>query len=525
MNASRNQDSASRTRRVVLSSAFALLAFAAPASAQKSKDTMRAALVENLGGVSRYFTFSPENSFLVGGVYDGLFYHDERRGAFQPLLAKSMKQPDPYTYDIELRDDVTWHDGEKFSADDVVYFFNWLIAPDNKLRNRASYTWMKTIEKTSSYSLRVVSHDVTAGAQISFAYLQQVEPKHIHEKLAPDSKADLGWNPVGTGPFKVTRLERSKGMTAVANDAYKHGGDWKPASKVKRWEFTSIPDRSTQIAQLLAGNLDFIRPDSQDMADQLMQTGRFETRLTQTLGITFLQFDAAGRKPNSPYRDVRVRRAIGAAIDRSQLVALSGTAGDIKQPEALCWRSMESCDYSKPFPKYDPEEAKRLLAEAGYGAANKLKIELLALEGRTRQQAEAISGMLSKVGVDAAIRPVLASVYVKMQGAGELGLYLGLWSGGGVPDVTRTMEQFFVASPRNYHNDPELDRLSKLVSTTQDPQRRRAFARQAFDIVNEQAYVLPLTGNDVPFIYSKDVRIEPDTFDTYGVIMSHVFWK
>ena len=517
----------SRLRLFAVSACVALAVAGNPSSvtAQKARDTMRAPLIENVGGVSRYFTFSPENSFVVSGVYDGLLYYDERRSTFQSLLAKSLKQADPLTYDIELRDDVIWHDGEKFTADDVVYFFNWLIAPDNKLRNRATYTWMKSIEKTGPYSLRIVSTEVTAGAQISLAYLQQVEPKHLHEKLSAENKADMGWNPVGTGPFKITRLERSKGITALANDNYRHGGDWKPAAKVKRWEFISIPDRSTQIAQMLAGNLDFIRPDSQEMADQLMQTGQFETRLTQTLGITFLQFDAAGRNPNSHYRDIRVRRAIGAAIDRSQLLALSGTNSDIVQPEALCFRNMESCDYSKPFPKYDPEQAKRLLSEAGYSGTNKLKIELLALEGRTRQQAEAISGMLSKVGVEATIRPVLASVYVKMQAAGELGLYLGLWSGGGVPDVTRTMEQFFATSQRNYNNDPELDRLSKLVAVTQDPIQRKAFARQAFDIANDQAYVLPITANDVPFIYTKDVRIEPDTFDAYGVIMSHVYWK
>jgi ABC-type transport system substrate-binding protein len=87
------------------------------------------------------------------------------------------------------------------------------------------------------------------------------------------------------------------------------------------------------------------------------------------------------------------------------------------------------------------------------------------------------------------------------------------------------MEQFFLASPRNYNNDPDLDRLSKLAAVTQDPVQRKAYVREAFDIANDQAYVLPMTANDIPFIYTKEVRIEPDTFDTYGVIMSHVYWK
>jgi peptide/nickel transport system substrate-binding protein len=503
--------------------ALGLSILAEAAFAQKTKDTMRAPLIENLGGVSRYFTFSPENSFVAEGTYDGLFYYDEKRATFQPLLAKSFKQTDPRTYDIELRDDIRWHDGEKFTADDVVYFFNWLIAPDNKLRNRSSYTWMRSIEKTGPHSIRIVSAEVTAGAQMALAYLQPVEPKHMHERLGPENKSDLGWNPVGTGPFRLARVERSKGITAIANADYKHGGDWKPAAQVKRWEFTVLPDRSTQIAQMLAGNLDFIRPDTQETADLLMQTGKFETLVTQTLGMSFLIFDAAGRTTNSPYRDVRVRRAIAAAIDRPQLYLLSGTNPGIKQPEAMCWRSMENCDYTTSFPKYDPQEARRLLAEAGH--ANGLKIELFALEGRTRQQAEAISGMLHKVGIEATVRPVLSSVYTKMQAAGELGLYIGIWSASGIPDATRTMEQFFAASPRNYNNDAELDQLTRLVAVTLDPVQRKAFARRAFDIANELAYVLPLAANDLPFVHTKEVHIQPNTFDTYGVIMSNVYWK
>jgi peptide/nickel transport system substrate-binding protein len=205
------------------------------------------------------------------------------------------------------------------------------------------------------------------------------------------------------------------------------------------------------------------------------------------------------------------------------LLKLSGTNADIKQPEAMCWRNMEGCDYAKAFPSYDPAEAKRLLAEAGY--ANGMKIELYVLEGRTRQQAEAISGMWRKVGIEATVHPIVNSIYGKMQLSGELSLYIGIWSAAGVPDVTRTMEQFFAASPRNYNNDAELDRLTKLVAVTLDPAERKGYAKTAFDIANDQVYVLPIAANDIPFIYTKEVRIEPNTFDPYGVIMSHIYWK
>ena len=512
-----------RNLAVAACAAAAVIAAVHDAVAQKAKDTMRAPIVDNLGVVSRYYTFAPENSFIADGAYDGLLYYDEKRQSFQPLLAKSVTQVDPVNYDIQLNENIKWHDGEKFDADDVAYWFNWLIAPDNKLRNRPVLIWMKSIEKTGPYSVRVTSQEPTAGARMAFAYLQPIEPKHIHEKLSPENKADLGWNPVGTGPFKLVRVEKFKGITALANEDYKHGGDWKPAAKVKRWEFVAMPDRSVQVAQMLAGNLDYIRPDTQDAANMLMQSGRFEMLVTQSLGFTYLMIDAAGRTPNSPFRDVRVRKALAAAIDRSQLLLLTGSAATIKQPEAMCWRSMEGCDFSKPFAKYDPAEAKRLLAEAGF--ANGLKVDLYVLEGKPRPIGEAMGDMLRKVGIDATIHPIVNSIYGKMQGAGELGLYLGIWSGAGVPDVSRTMDQFFAASPRNYNEDPELDRLTRLVAVTQDPVTRKGYARAAFDISNEQAYLLPIIANDIPFLHTKEVWIDPDLVDAYGAIMSHIYWK
>lgn len=512
-----------RNFAVAVCAVVAAVACVKGAAAQKAKDTMRAPIVDNLGAVSRYYTFAPENSFIADGAYDGLVYYDQRRQSFQTLLAKSVVQVDPLTYDIQLNETIKWHDGEKFDADDVVYWFNWLIAPDNKLRNRPVLVWMKSIEKTGPYSVRVTSHEPTAGALMAFAYLQPIEPKHIHEKLAPENKTDLGWNPVGTGPFKLVRVEKFKGITALANEDYKHGGDWKPAARVKRWEFVAMPDRSVQVAQMLADNLDYIRPDSQDTANMLLQSGRFETLVTQSLGFSYLTMDAAGRTPNSPYRDVRVRRAIAAAIDRSKLLLLTGSSPHIRQPEAMCWRNMLGCDYSKPFPKYDPAEAKRLLVEAGY--PNGLKVELFVLEGKPRPIGEAIGDMLRKVGIDVTIRPVVNAVYGKMQGSGELSFYLGIWSGAGVPDVSRTMDQFFAASPRNYIEDPELDRLTQLVAVTQDPAARKRYAQTVFDAANEQAYLVPLIANDIPFVHTKEVRIDPDPIDGYGVIMSKIYWK
>ena len=511
--------------RVLLGSASLTLAMvaglAAPVSAQRAKDTMRAPIVDNLGAVSHYYTFAPENTFIADGAYDGLIYYDENTSGFEPLLAKSWKQVDELTYDIELYDDIKWQDGEKFDADDVVYFFNWLIAPETRLRYKPVFEWMKTIEKTGPYSVRITASRPTPSALMMLAFEQPLEPRHIHEKL--ETKSDMGWHPVGTGPFQLTRVDKFKGISAVRNEDYKHGGTWKPATNVKRWEFTAMPDRSTVLAQMIAGNLDVVRPDTVDDAKALTGTGQYEMQLSQALGFSFLMFDAAGRKDDSPFRDIRMRKAVAMAIDRSQIVTLSGAGPEINQPEAMCWRSMLSCDYSTSSPPYDPAAAKKLLAEAGH--PDGMDMELLVLEGRTRQQAEAISGMLGKIGIRASVRPIVNAVYAKMQGAGELTMYLGIWSAAGVPDVARTMAQFFADGRINYNGDDQLADLTQKVNTTLDPAQRTAYAKTAFDLANSQAYVLPIVANAIPFVHTKDVYVEPNSFDAYGATMTRIHWK
>src|SRR5690606_4763987 len=107
------------------------------AYAQKSQDKLTIAFLEATQSVDPFMDPKPENDFMSNGIFDTLIAYDEKKYRFAPLLAKSWKMVDPKTIEFELRNDVKWHDGQAFDADDVVHTLGYLTDPNVKLRFKA----------------------------------------------------------------------------------------------------------------------------------------------------------------------------------------------------------------------------------------------------------------------------------------------------------------------------------------------------------------------------------------------------
>src|SRR4051812_29417433 len=104
-----------------------------PAQAQKAKDTLRLAYADPISTVVEYDDTKPETGTTARAVFDTLMCFDREKAVFTPLLATSWTRIDDRTLEFKLRDDVVFHDGSKFSADDVVYTLNWVIDPKSKV--------------------------------------------------------------------------------------------------------------------------------------------------------------------------------------------------------------------------------------------------------------------------------------------------------------------------------------------------------------------------------------------------------
>lgn len=514
------------TRRVLhttLLCGLAALLTVGPATAQKSKDTLRTAFQSPIETIDLYLEPGPENALLTRTVYDGMVFFDERQSMFKPLLAKAWRQPEPLVYEFDLRGDIKWHDGEIFDADDVVYTVNWLIDSKSKYRNPADFAWIERIEKLASDKVRIFAKEPFAPALVRAAYSLLIYPEHVHAGLK--EKSDFGRAPVGTGHYRITQVDKNKGIAAERFDGFAHGGDYKVKSNIGRWSILPMPDTGTQTAQFLVGNLDYMRGVDREQAKDLSQ--KLGGSLTGVYGLnyTYALFDAKGRSGNEALKDLRVRRAIMMAINRKELMAFSGTEDSSQQLGGLCFKSQQGCGYSAEQPGFDPAGAKKLLAEAGYAAG--FDLEVTTYQGPTADFGKAVAGQLRQVGIKTSVDIRTLATARKKISEGKIQLLVAGWSQGGLPDPQGTVRLF--AQPPgdtdDYFGDALIAKLGGEVNGIVDDAKRREQVARLFDRMTEQVYVMPLVRTPQTFVQSKELSINPSSFNPYGADMQDFRWK
>ncbi len=509
-------------KTTVVGAAIAILATVAPAHAQKAKDTVTMAFLEATQSIDPYTDGKPENNFAGKAVWDALITYDETKHQYAPLLAKSWTRVDDTTYEFELRDDVKWDDGQPVTVDDVVYTFNWANDPKSNLRFRADWSFLDKVEKLGPSKVRITTRAPTPHALETLAYRMLVFPKHIHEPLA--DKEQFGTKPVGSSMYKVTSVDRNKGVTMVLNPSYKHGGAAKPPSNVGHLNIVPIPDFGTQTAQFLIGAVNLLRNVPLEQAEELAKDPRYTMTLAQSLSYVYMSIDAAGRTGTKALTDVRVRKAMVMAVNRDDVYRIRTGKHPLPRGtlEALCWSFQEGCDYSVKLPAYDPAGAKKLLAEAGYADGFDIS---LATFNSTKDMAEVVAGDLRKVGIRASVDGLTFVAYRQKQSDGKLQSIVSGWSAGGGPDISSTLNFFFDAGPRDYFQDPRLHELAKFGQTTVDPVKRKAAMKELFDRATEQAYAIPVAPIPLVFLHSSDIKIGALAYDAFGINPSDINWK
>ena len=501
----------------------ALCAVSTAALAQKNKDTLRMAFQEPIRGIDYYMSPTGETSMAQAIVYDSLIAYDEKTNKFEPLLAKAWKRIDDKTLEFEVRTDVKWHDGQPFGVDDAVYTINWLADPNTKLRFKTFWSWISKAEKVGPNTVRVIAAEPTAFDESRMAYLTAILPKHVHEKM--DDKVAFGRAPVGTGMYRTTQVDENKGVIMERNKAYAHGGPARSVTNIGRLDFAFLPDSGTQMAQFLAGNLDIVRDVDISQAEHLAQQPGKAMTVGEGIAWTYIAFDAQGRSGKKPLQDVRVRKAIAMSLNRDELRKLLVNEHPLKRnPQSLCWDFQAGCAFGAALPPYDPDGAKKLLAEAGY--PNGFELDVTTFLGPMKRFAEAAANQMSKIGIKAKVDSLALATYAKKQSDGHIEVIVASYPAGLMPDVSGTASFLFAPGPRDYSGDAEVHRWADEVQTTVDPAKRKEIGRKLFDAATERAYAIPLTGNPVIFVHSTDVAIPPlGSYTGFGLNVWDVNWK
>lgn len=274
-----------------------------------------------------------------------------------PDLAESWEaSADASAYTFQVRDDVKWHDGEPFTVDDVKFTLDSILDPANNAQQRRYLATIQSVEVVDDSTVTLNLDAPFAFLPVMLGFNVPIVPKHLLDGQDLQQPTDFLNNPVGTGPFKFKEIVQGSHVSTVANPDYFEG-----APHLDGVDFVIIPDTNTQVARLLAGDIDFtaIEPNQLDAVEG--QAG-VTVRYAPQVRYFYLAFN----HERPVFQDVRVRQALNFAIDKEGLVQnvlkgggqvatgpISPLLGDVYNPNV------------KTYP-YDMEQAASLLEEAGW---------------------------------------------------------------------------------------------------------------------------------------------------------------
>jgi ABC-type transport system substrate-binding protein len=463
---------------------------------------------------------------LVGGLcYSRLFkYKADAPPSAVPIavpdLVDSWEQPDDLTYLLRLRPNAQFHNlppvhGRPPTAEDVVFSLNRLGTrgfPNASLLDAVART-----EAVDRSTVRVTLSRPEADFVINLAATAAVIVPHEAVEL----KGDLRGGPViGTGAFVADALDLAGTSTLVRNSAYFLAG--KPY--LDRYQFTPIPDSAALLAAFRAGNLEAVPATVlgvEDVAALARANPRFQIpTFRQQAGL-----ELGMRVDRPPFRDLRVRRAVYKAVDAAAIIATAFGSGwltvGVPVPDPG-WLLPEVELRGRYQP--DPDEARRLLQEAGFGNGLDLTMPFVATPAAYATAAELVIAQLREVDIRVSGKPLDFNAYnEQVQARGEFEIELGF------PNPTQTADatlfgRYHSRGGRNHTgiDDEELDSLIERQTTLgRRPEERMKLILDIQRLILDREYFHLLRGIEGPAAYQPHVRdfyvggplsSEPDRF-------------
>ncbi|MGG5807921.1 ABC transporter substrate-binding protein [Falsiroseomonas sp. CW058] len=407
--------------------AAALLA--APAAGQ----TLTIATGGSITSLDPHFFNASPNNAIAEHVFGRLVGRDAR-SRIVPDLAESWRLVSDTEWEFTLRRDVTWHDGRPFTAEDVLFTLRRAPAvPNSPGGFGAVLRSVRAAHAPDPFTLRVATHEPNPVLLAELASIFVVS-RHVGEGAATEDY-NAGRAAIGTGPYRVVSHRPGDRTELARNEA--HAGGREPWARVSYRFVAADPARS---AALLAGDVDMIDQVAPNDLPRLRRDPRVVVSEVQSLRLVHvgpdfsrsgsLPFvtDNEGRPlPANPFLDLRVRRALTIAINRDVLAerAMDGLATPAGQ-----WlpRGAWSHDAATPPPAFDPDGARRLLAEAGF--PNGFRMTLHSMNDRfpnDARLAQAVAAMWTRIGVQTAVEALPWTTYSARAARQDFAMSMGSW--------------------------------------------------------------------------------------------------
>jgi len=498
----------------------ASLAITVPAAAQDLKIAV-AADVTSID--PHFFNLFPNNN-IAEHIFDKLVQMDPDSRMI-PGLATSWKTIDDKTWEFKLRKGVKFHDGSELTAEDVVYSIDRVPQVPNSPGPFTAYTKaIVTKEIVDPYTIRFKYAAPYPLAPNDLSTIYIVSKKSATGATTEDFNS--GKAAIGSGRYKLARYVNGDRVELVRNDAY-----WGEKSPWEKVSFRIIKNESARVAALLSGDVDAIeQPPTADMA-RIKGDPRFTVSSKISHRVIYFNFDYLDRpspfiaakdgKPlaKNPLLDPRVRHAISKAINRPAIAERVMEGQAIPSGQLVSEKLFGNVPGLKAD-AYDPDGAKKLLAEAGY--PDGFNITLHGPSGRyvnDEKILQAVAQMLTRVGIVSKVETAPMGPYSGRASKQEFSLFMVGW-GASTGEASSPLRSLLATFNRDKglgavnwgrYSNVKVDYLIEQALQQVDDENRRTMLQNATRLSMEDLGIMPIHFQFTIWATKKNVQYVPRT--------------
>jgi peptide/nickel transport system substrate-binding protein len=434
-------------------------------------------------------------------LYDGLI-NLGAKGKYPGLAQSWTISPDGKQIDFHLRKGVKFHNGDPFSAEDVKFTFEKILAPDSTHSYRRGFQdSIDHVEVVDPLTARFVLKQPWPAFFTTARYaLTHIVPKNYYEKVGPKGFQE---KPIGTGPFKFVSAKAGEWTKFEANTSY-----WGQVPHVKFVTEQLVAEPFTRYAMLERGEADIVTGLSGALLDKVRSNKDMRVVMSPYAGTSGILFN---KKEFPEAADKRVRLAVAYAINRVA-IAKNILGGVCEPASSIITPGTFGYLPGIPLIPYDPAKAKALLKEAGVKPGLKVSFvyhtqAFAALPGAP-QVLEAISGNLEAVGFAVERKSVDTDAWMSMMRGGKpAGIF---YTPSGTPDDGGELINTWFASNSAWTAKsvqvPEYDQIFKEQQQNPDPEKRKALLQKFSKLEHENFEMVPLLWCSTPYGVSKRVK-------------------
>ncbi len=428
----------------------------------------------------------PSYNILIN-VFDTLVTKDQDEEVI-PNLATSWDNVDDVTWVFDLRDDVTFHDGEKFNAEVVKKNFERILDEEVGAPRAFLFEVIEEIEVLDEYTVQFKTEFPFAPLlmHLSHPVGSMISPKSIDEDYAAMKEGEeagsvINGHPVGSGFFEFDHWDHGTEIKLTKNDDY-----WGEPVNLSSVTFKAIPEGGTRLAELETGYAHLIEPVQPSEVAQIEDSdvGYVDEKLSSTLA--YLGFNME----KEPFDDKRVRQAVSMLVNTEDVLKGIYEGYGIEATGPLAPGVFGHDENLKPL-AYDPEKAKALLKEAGY--EDGFETTIWTNDNQQRMDmAVLIQDSLKQANIKAEVEVVEWGAYLDKTANGEHDMYiLGLTNPVGDADYFLTQlfhsENLGEAGNRTFFVNDEVDKLIEEARQEIDEEKRQDLYTEIQEILIEEA--------------------------------------